>query len=68
MPTKTVKKSQSGAEAPALDHKVKDLALASWGRKEIDLAEKEMPGLMAVRKEFARRRPLSGRESPALST
>ena len=48
------------AAAPALEFKVKDLSLAEWGRKEIDLAEKEMPGLMAVRREYARRRPLAG--------
>ena len=35
-----------------LPYKVKDIALAEWGRKEILLAEKEMPGLMALRKEF----------------
>ena len=34
------------------DYKVADLKLADWGRKEIELAEKEMPGLMALRKEF----------------
>ena len=33
-------------------YKVKDLKLAEWGRKEIKLAEKEMPGLMALRKEY----------------
>jgi len=43
-----------------LEHKVKDLSLAEWGRKEIDLAEKEMPGLMAVRKEYAAKQPLAG--------
>ncbi|HEX8910259.1 MAG TPA: adenosylhomocysteinase [Anaeromyxobacteraceae bacterium] len=43
-----------------LEFKVKDLGLAEWGRKEIELAEKEMPGLMAVRKEYARKRPLAG--------
>ncbi|HET9599552.1 MAG TPA: adenosylhomocysteinase [Anaeromyxobacteraceae bacterium] len=46
--------------ASRLEHKVKDLSLAEWGRKEIDLAEKEMPGLMAVRKEYARKQPLAG--------
>jgi adenosylhomocysteinase len=46
--------------APRLEPKVKDLALAEWGRKEIDLAEKEMPGLMAVRKEYAKKQPLHG--------
>jgi adenosylhomocysteinase len=39
---------------------VKDLALAEWGRKEIDLAQKEMPGLMAVRREYAAKKPLRG--------
>ena len=46
--------------APKLEFRVKDLSLADWGRKEIELAEKEMPGLMAVRKEYARKRPLAG--------
>ena len=43
-----------------LEFKVKDLGLAEWGRKEIELAEKEMPGLMAVRREYAKKRPLAG--------
>jgi adenosylhomocysteinase len=43
-----------------LEFRVKDLALAEWGRKEIELAEKEMPGLMAVRKEYGPRQPLRG--------
>jgi adenosylhomocysteinase len=46
--------------APAPEFKVKDLALAEWGRKEIELAEKEMPGLMAVRREYGPRQPLRG--------
>ncbi len=46
--------------APRLEFKVKDLGLAEWGRKEIDLAEKEMPGLMAVRREYAAKKPLKG--------
>src|SRR6266705_6840645 len=41
-------------------HKVKDIALAEWGRKEIQLAEAEMPGLMAIRKEFGAAKPLKG--------
>ena len=41
-------------------HKVKDIALAEWGRKEIDLAEAEMPGLMALREEFGASKPLKG--------
>ncbi len=42
------------------DFLVKDLSLASWGRKEIQIAETEMPGLMAIRHEFAARQPLRG--------
>jgi adenosylhomocysteinase len=41
-------------------HKVKDIALADWGRKEIQLAEAEMPGLMALREEFGASKPLKG--------
>src|SRR5512137_334677 len=46
--------------APPFEFAVKDLSLADWGRKEIELAEKEMPGLMAVRKEYRKRQPLKG--------
>ncbi len=42
------------------DHHVADLALADWGRKEIRIAETEMPGLMAIRAEYAARQPLKG--------
>src|SRR5580693_9043210 len=42
------------------DYKVADLALADWGRKEILIAETEMPGLMAIREEFAPTQPLRG--------
>src|ERR687884_906856 len=42
------------------DHFVKDLGLASWGRKEIAIAEVEMPGLMAIREEFGPQQPLRG--------
>lgn len=41
-------------------YKVKDIALADWGRKEIELAEAEMPGLMALREEFGASKPLKG--------
>ncbi len=44
----------------ALNYRVKDIALAEWGRKEIELAEAEMPGLMAIRKEFGAQKPLKG--------
>ncbi len=42
------------------DHKVADIALADWGRKEIAIAETEMPGLMALREEYAGQAPLKG--------
>lgn len=42
------------------DYKVKDLSLAEWGRKEISIAEGEMPGLMALREEFGQKQPLKG--------
>ncbi|MFO8164195.1 MAG: adenosylhomocysteinase, partial [Desulfatiglandales bacterium] len=41
-----------------LPYKVKDIGLAEWGRKEIDLAEHEMPGLMNLRKKYAGEKPL----------
>jgi adenosylhomocysteinase len=44
----------------AQDHKVKDISLADWGRKEIAMAEDEMPGLMAIRGEFGASKPLKG--------
>lgn len=43
-----------------LPYKVKDISLADWGRKEIELAEAEMPGLMALREEYAEEQPLAG--------
>src|SRR5262245_22700741 len=42
------------------DYKVADISLAEWGRKEISIAESEMPGLMALRKEFGKSQPLKG--------
>ncbi len=42
------------------DYKVADITLADWGRKETSMAEKEMPGLMALREEFKGQNPLSG--------
>ena len=42
------------------DFKVRDLSLAEWGRKEISIAEKEMPGLMSIREKYAPQRPLAG--------
>ena len=49
---------QSVEQKPA--YKVKDLTLASWGRKEIELAEAEMPGLISLREEFGASKPLTG--------
>jgi adenosylhomocysteinase len=43
-----------------LPYKVADIELAEWGRKEIEIAEKEMPGLMAIRRRYAKDRPLEG--------
>ncbi len=43
-----------------LTHKVKDITLADWGRKEITLAEAEMPGLMSLREEYKGKKPLAG--------
>jgi len=44
----------------ASEYKVADLALADWGRKEVSVAEHEMPGLMAIREKYAREKPLQG--------
>lgn len=44
----------------ALKYRVADLSLAEWGTKEMDLAKNEMPGLMAVRKKYGRKKPLKG--------
>ena len=44
----------------SLQYKVKDISLAAWGRKEIELAEAEMPGLMALREEYKGKQPLKG--------
>ena len=47
-------------EIETMNYKVKDISLAEWGRKEIKLAEAEMPGLMSIRKEFGDAKPLEG--------
>jgi adenosylhomocysteinase len=52
--------SSKPAVAVKADYKVADLSLAEWGRKEIAIAETEMPGLMAVREEYAGQQPLKG--------
>jgi len=43
-----------------MDYKVADMSLADWGRKEIEIAEKEMPGLMAIREKYGKEQPLKG--------
>ncbi|HYO79812.1 MAG TPA: adenosylhomocysteinase [Bryobacteraceae bacterium] len=45
---------------PATEYKVADISLAEWGRKEISIAEHEMPGLMAIRRKYAKEKPLAG--------
>src|SRR6059058_1206363 len=53
-------KSITTAEVKETDYKVKDISLSDWGRKEISIAEKEMPGLMAIREKYAASKPLAG--------
>ncbi len=52
--------SRKAAPKAAADYVVKDIGLAEWGRKEIAIAETEMPGLMAVREEYGPEQPLRG--------
>jgi adenosylhomocysteinase len=54
----TAKKSARKSAAP--DYHVKDISLAEWGRKELSVAEHEMPGLMSCRKKFGPKKPLAG--------
>src|SRR3984957_12124363 len=58
--TATLTDLPKSTAAKPLEIKVRDLSLAEWGRKEIMLAEQEMPGLMAVRDEYAASQPLKG--------
>ncbi len=53
---------------PQADLAIADISLADWGRKEIKIAETEMPGLMAIREEFAAAQPSRARASPARCT
>jgi adenosylhomocysteinase len=57
---KKVNGRSAPVKAPVEDFKVKDIGLAAWGRKEIEIAEKEMPGLMALRREYGKQKPLKG--------
>ena len=59
-PTKAVAKTVVKTVSTAPDFAIADLSLAAWGRKEIRVAETEMPGLMAIREEFAKSQPLKG--------
>ena len=52
--------SSQAAEQLSADYKIADISLADWGRKEISIAETEMPGLMALRKKYAGQQPLKG--------
>ena len=59
---------EAAVKAKPPPFKVVDLSLAEFGRKEIRLAEHEMPGLMSVRRKHAASKPLAGARSPAAST
>ena len=52
--------TQSPVENLTPDYKVADISQADWGRREIQIAENEMPGLMALREEYAESKPLAG--------
>ena len=63
MATSTSKKISAAAAIAttvATDYLVKDISLADWGRKEIEVAEHEMPGLMSVREKYSKQKPLKG--------
>src|SRR6202158_4668515 len=53
MKTSTIERTET-------DFKIADISLADFGRKEISIAEKEMPGLMAIREKYAKEKPLAG--------
>src|SRR3954470_22701351 len=59
-PRKANKPAKAAPAAKELEFKVADIALAEWGRKEIQIAEQEMPGLMALRAEYGASQPLKG--------
>ena len=59
-PAKALKLVSSTTRPATPDYVVADLTLAAWGRKELDIAQTEMPGLMAIREEFAHAQPLKG--------
>ncbi len=57
---KAIVKSNGASNGAKHDYKVRDISLAEWGRKEIVIAEHEMPGLMSVRRKYAKEKPLKG--------
>jgi len=63
----SVHKNRDKHMSAADDFRVADIALADWGRKEIAIAETEMPGLMALRQEFGERQVLAALALPAAS-
>ena len=58
--SKALVKSNASGNGAKQDYKVRDISLAEWGRKEIVIAEHEMPGLMSVRRKYAKEKPLKG--------
>src|SRR5438477_1020453 len=52
--------TQTTTQTKTNDYKIADISLADWGRREISIAEKEMPGLMAIREKYAPGKPLAG--------
>jgi adenosylhomocysteinase len=58
--SKALVKTNGASNGAKHDYKVRDISLAEWGRKEIVIAEHEMPGLMSVRRKYAKEKPLKG--------
>ena len=58
--SKSKMKKQSKKIVESLSYKIKDISLAKLGRDKIDISEKEMPGLMELRKKFSKSKPLKG--------
>src|SRR5258708_28332160 len=60
MPPSTLKKPVNSVSSGSTDYHVADIKLADWGRREIAIAETEMPGLMATREEYGKKKVLKG--------
>jgi len=60
MPASSLKKNTKSSSTVASEYKVADIKLADWGRRELAIAETEMPGLMATRAEYGKKQPLKG--------